>query len=204
MSQSSAGSNSAIIKLTDKDCFFCDKRFENIKAIFGIGNPGQRFVGTRHNAGFDALDLLATNFNKQFDGNSQVLSFQETFSHSNSTRTITFYKPQTFVNCTGELTTKLKNKGLTAEQIMIIYDDLEKAPGFVGFKIGGSAKGHNGVKSAIQSLGFDFWRLTIGIGRPANGEPVDQYVLGKFAPAEREVYMASLEKVVKFFTCAKK
>jgi PTH1 family peptidyl-tRNA hydrolase len=96
------------------------------------------------------------------------------------------FKPKTFMNCSGNPVSKLMNQfGIKTEDLVVCHDDLEKALGRANLKIGGSANGHNGVKSIISRIGPDFTRLRLGIGRPADKAQVAEYVLEPFEIQEQ-------------------
>lgn len=152
-----------------------------IKAIIGLGNPGPKFTNTRHNIGFLVLDKLAELNN---------LDFKEKSLANNTPAMITaldgieLIKPLTYMNDSGKVIPYLFKKGVTPEQIIVVHDEMEKKLGTVGARIGGSARGHNGLKSVINFGAGDCWRIRCGIDRPANKEDVPDYVLGNFENQE--------------------
>jgi len=148
----------------------------SIRAIIGLGNPGDKYVFTRHNIGFRVIDALAEVFNSEFKKNDSMLMSTIEIDGAH----IFLIKPQTFMNDSGKVIPFLQKKGITADQILVVHDELELPFGEIKFKTSGSAKGHNGLKSIIQYLGQDFHRLRVGIGRPDNRENVPHYVLEKF------------------------
>lgn len=89
-------------------------------------------------------------------------------------------KPQTYMNSSGKVVPALLKQGIKAENILVVHDELEQPFGAIKIKVGGSAKGHNGLKSIIAACGDQFARLRFGIGRPENKEDVPDYVLQKF------------------------
>ena len=93
---------------------------------------------------------------------------------------ILLIKPQTFMNASGKVIPFLLKKGIKGENILVVHDELEMPFGKIKVKFGGSAKGHNGLRSIIDIIGKDFWRLSFGIDRPENREDVGQYVLSNF------------------------
>ncbi|MCA9837694.1 MAG: aminoacyl-tRNA hydrolase [Trueperaceae bacterium] len=157
-----------------------------IKLIVGLGNPGARYVETRHNAGFLVVDELAKNWNSSF--RSKTFSFSKTLAEEAKTEPL-LIKPLTFMNLSGQAVqayqTKLK---LKPEQILVIHDDLDLPLGKLRFKAGGGgAGGQNGIKDIIRRIGPDFIRLKIGIDRPPQEWKVENWVLSKFKPEEKEL-----------------
>ena len=154
-----------------------------IKAIIGLGNPGPKFEHTRHNIGFKSLDLLAKKYAAEWkkEGNKEIC---EILIHG---KPILLIKPQTFMNNSGEIMPYLTKKGIKPEEILVVHDELELPFGSIKTKLGGSAKGHNGLKSIITYIGDLFHRLRIGIGRPENREAVAEYVLSKFIEVDEQL-----------------
>lgn len=155
----------------------------NIKAIIGLGNPGPKFFHTRHNIGFRIIDVLA----KKFGGHWRTQGTREIAEIIIHDQHILLIKPQTFMNNSGEALTDLIKKGIKPEHILVIHDELELPFGQVKFKTGGSAKGHNGLKSIIAHIGDAFSRLRVGIGRPVAREHVPDYVLEVFRESSDDI-----------------
>ena len=151
-----------------------------IKVIIGLGNPGQKFSLTRHNIGFLVADFLVD----KYAGNWTSKNNSEVAEIAINQKNILVIKPQTFMNNSGEVLPSLQKKGIKPEEIVVIHDELELPFGKVSIKKGGSAKGHNGLKSIISYIGDDFYRVRCGIGRPVGREDVPDYVLSNFAPTE--------------------
>ncbi len=156
-----------------------------IKAILGLGNPGHQFYYTRHNIGFRIINTLAEHMGAGFKSR-KYMELAQVFSNSQS---IVLIKPMTFMNNSGKVMSYLTKQGIGPANILVIHDELELPFGKIAFKQGGSAKGHNGLKSIIQVIGDDFWRLRFGIGRPTSKEEVPHYVLALFnEPADQVEY----------------
>lgn len=153
-----------------------------IRACIGLGNPGSKYVHTRHNIGFKCIDAVAEALGAQWK-TSPLMEIAEA-QNPVSGKTLYMIKPQTFMNESGRVLGFLQKKGIKPEEILVIHDELEKPFGFTGLTFGGSAKGHNGLRSIIGMIGGDFWRLKFGIGRPTNKEDVGLYVLTQFLPSE--------------------
>jgi PTH1 family peptidyl-tRNA hydrolase len=154
--------------------------------VIGLGNPGPKYRDTRHNVGWWALDDLASRNNVQIKSAGSNVDSAEIECAG---QRVLIARPLTFVNRSGDALRSLMRKhSVTAERIVVIYDDLNLAPGKIRIRKQGGAGGHNGMKSIIDTLGTDeFARTRIGIGRPMeSGQQVD-YVLGKMPPQEQEL-----------------
>lgn len=148
----------------------------DIKAIIGLGNPGPKYYYTRHNIGFRILDELAKAYNLSWQTKDNMEIANLVFDGQK----IILIKPQTFMNDSGRVIPGLLKQGIKAENILVVHDELEQPFGAVKLRLGGSARGHNGLKSIISVCGDQFARLRFGIGRPAIKEDVPNYVLEKF------------------------
>lgn len=156
---------------------------KDIKALIGLGNPGPKFVHTRHNIGFKVLDALVNTY----AGSWQTKNNMELAELRINDKKVVLIKPQTFMNNSGEVIPFLNKQGIKAENILVVHDELEVPFGKVKSKFGGSAKGHNGLRSIISYCGLDFMRLRVGIGRPEHKEMVGDYVLQSFSELPGEV-----------------
>ena len=150
-----------------------------LQLIVGLGNPERKYFSTRHNVGFWVVDLLAEKLTKTFILNKKYES--EFFEYEFDSKLFHIMKPLTYINNSGiPIKNFIKNKNIEAENILIIYDDLDLDVGKVRLKQGGGSGGHNGLNSIIEQLGSkNFWRLRIGIGKPYDKNKVIDYVLGK-------------------------
>lgn len=163
-----------------------------MKAIIGLGNPGIKYSGTKHNAGFMVLDNIAKAeglvFRSDFRGQAAELK-------KNGER-IFYLKPQTYMNLSGLAAAELVNYFKIASQdILVIHDDMDLPLGRLRLRAKGSAGGHNGLKSIIAELGTqDFWRLKIGVGRPKQEMNVINHVLSSFARDEAEIFAEALTR----------
>lgn len=153
------------------------------KAILGLGNPGPQYFYTRHNIGFRIVDELVA-----LDGGlwkqRDEMEYTEVRLHDASVIVI---KPQTFMNNSGRVCAFLQKKGIKAQQLLVVHDEMEKPFGNISLKEGGSSKGHNGLKSIMGVYGPDFWRLRFGIDRPVTKEEVPDYVLARFKESKEQV-----------------
>lgn len=154
-----------------------------IKAIIGLGNPGKQYARNRHNIGFIILDALAEKHGAQW----HTKPLMESASINRNGHQVLLIKPQTFMNSSGQVVPFLSKQGIKPENILVVHDELELPFGQIKTKQGGSAKGHNGLKSIIQVCGDLFYRLRFGIGRPEMREQVPAYVLQDFAQSMPEV-----------------
>ncbi len=149
-----------------------------LRAIVGLGNPGPEHAGDRHNAGFWLLDALAQRERVQFHPERKfhgeiarlVLAGQE----------LLLLKPTTFMNRSGQSAQALLAfYKLLAEEVLVVHDELDLAPGVVRLKRGGGHGGHNGLRSLHEHIGPNYGRLRIGIGHPGHKDRVHDYVLGR-------------------------
>lgn len=153
--------------------------------IVGLGNPEQKYAGTRHNIGFSAVTVLADEKGVSIDTKKHkaligkgVLCGQK----------VLFAQPQTYMNLSGESVRELVDyyKIDPEEELIVIYDDIALPTGKIRIRPKGSAGGHNGIKNIISHLGSDkFPRIRIGVGEKPKGWDLVDHVLGRF-PAEEE------------------
>ncbi len=154
-----------------------------IKAIIGLGNPGPHYCKTRHNIGFQIVDLLAS----QYQGHWQTKNNMEFCSVVVNDKKVFLVKPLTFMNNSGQVLASLTKLGIKQENILVVHDELELPFGVTKLKFDGSAKGHNGLKSIITHGGAHFLRLRFGIDRPISRDDVPDYVLAKFREPQDQV-----------------
>lgn len=160
----------------------------------GLGNKGEEYKKTRHNVGFLALDILAKIMNVE---NTEILKFcSSVFSFNFESEKIICAKPQTFVNLSGRAAIELVQfYKIPISNVFVFHDDIDLALGKVKFKIGGGSGGHNGLKSLDQTIGPEYTRIRIGVGR-GGVQDVAKYVLSNFKREELEVINANLEKIL--------
>lgn len=156
---------------------------EKIKAIMGLGNPGPKFHFTPHNIGFLILDRLCD----QYHGNWQEKKEMHIASIMINDQKILLIKPQTFMNLSGQVLPQLSKQGIKLDNILVIHDEIDYPFGKVNFKEGGSARGHNGLRSLIEYGGQNFTRLRVGVGRPKERSKVGNFVTAPFQESEQEV-----------------
>ena len=170
-----------------------------IRLVVGLGNPGQKYEGTRHNVGFDLVDRLASGHHLDWKSERR---FKAHIARKGTA--LIFAKPQTFMNLSGISVSGLARfYKVKPEQILVVYDDVDLPIGRIRFRVSGSAGGHNGMKSIIQSLGGNrFPRLKIGIGASGGRGQMIGHVLGRFDSEEREEIEKSLELASDAVNCA--
>lgn len=159
--------------------------------IAGLGNPGAQYAQTRHNLGYEVLDLLAKRLGSSF----RIRVRGQHAMAQVGGRSVLLVKPTTFMNLSGPAVAPLlRRNGLPPASLLVIHDDLDLPAGRVRVRRGGSAGGHRGVQSIIDALGTpEFNRLKIGIGRPPVGvDPVD-FVLFRPTPNERALFNAAID-----------
>ena len=144
----------------------------------GLGNKGEKYKNTRHNAGFIALDVLCS-----------VLKFPksdpEKFFVEFEGQKILCLKPQTYMNLSGSAAAQaVRFYKIPLENVFVFHDDIDLELGKIKFKIGGGAGGHNGLKSLDEHIGNAYSRIRIGVGRPALKEETADYVLSPFLKPE--------------------
>lgn len=153
-----------------------------MKLIVGLGNPGTKYQGNRHNVGFMALDRIAADhgfspWRARFQG--------EAAEGRLGAQKVLLLKPATFMNLSGQSVGEaMRYLKLTPDDIVVLHDELDLAPGKVRLKLGGGHAGHNGLRSIHQHIGEAYRRLRIGIGHPGHKDRVAAYVLADFAKAE--------------------
>lgn len=164
-----------------------------MKVIVGLGNPGRAYEETRHNLGFKTIDKISVKWSIPVVQNKFRALVGE--GRINSERVL-LVKPQTYMNLSGESVSEvLSFYKLTPDELLVIHDDLDLPLGKLRLREKGSAGGNNGIKSIIQHLGSqEFKRIKIGIGRPAPGVSVRDYVLQGFPPADRQVIEQAVER----------
>ena len=161
--------------------------------IAGLGNPGNKYAGSRHNIGFEVIDKLAETLSIQmgpgkgpfYIGKTKYKGYQ-----------LLLVKPTTYMNNSGDAVQQaLHWFKLPAEECLVCYDDLNIDVGALRIRPGGSAGGHNGIKDIIQKLGTDsFPRLRVGIGDDFRDGQQVQYVLSKFDKKQREIMDITISK----------
>jgi PTH1 family peptidyl-tRNA hydrolase len=171
------------------------------RLIAGLGNPGKQYAMTRHNAGFWLLDELARSLKASSwkTGNK----FFADIAHVSSSNLHNYWllKPSTYMNNSGQaIAAFAKFQKITAEDILIVHDELDLPAGIARFKNGGGHNGHNGLKSIIDSLGSNnFWRLRMGINPPPQKGTMKDYVLSTPQHLEKKYMMNAIANILAIF-----
>ncbi|WP_121630769.1 aminoacyl-tRNA hydrolase [Tropicibacter alexandrii] len=156
-----------------------------MQIFVGLGNPGAKYAGNRHNIGFMALDRIAEDhgfgpWKAKFQG-------QLTEGRLGSERVL-LLKPETFMNLSGQSVGEaMRFYKLEPGDVTVFHDELDLAPGKVRVKMGGGHAGHNGLRSIHQHIGEAYQRVRLGIGHPGHKDRVAGYVLSDFAKAEADM-----------------
>ncbi|QDW73782.1 aminoacyl-tRNA hydrolase [Lachnospiraceae bacterium KGMB03038] len=164
--------------------------------IAGLGNPTLKYEGTRHNAGFDVIDVLADKYNISVDGRKARAYIGKGIIGGSK---VILAKPQTYMNLSGESIRGLVDyyKIDAEQQLLVIYDDISLAPGQLRIRKKGSAGGHNGIKNIIAHLGTQiFPRIKMGVGEKPKEFDLADYVLSRFSKEERAQMEEGYEKAV--------
>lgn len=161
-----------------------------MKAIVGLGNPGRAYAHTRHNVGFDVIDILAKRRNTRVLGR-RSRALVGSFDHGGEE--ILLVKPQTFMNDSGDAVAQIaRSCKLDPGEVLVIHDDMDLPLGKLRIRTRGSSGGHKGIKSIMAHLGSEeFPRIRIGIGH--EGEAID-HVLSRFGRKEREIMDDTLQR----------
>lgn len=156
-----------------------------MKLIVWLGNPGLKYDKTRHNIGFAMIDARAEQEGFLWKQESKYKA--EVAIWEKNGEKLLLCKPQTYMNLSGEAVAPLARfYKIEAKDILVVHDEIDFVTGRLALKLGGSAAGHNGLKSIIQKFGSaDFYRLRIGVDRPAVSSQVADWVLSSFKPEER-------------------
>ena len=160
-----------------------------IKLIVGLGNIGDKYVATRHNAGFWFVNQLAEQTKTSLTTEAKffgVVGKLETDKY--------LLKPSTYMNASGKAVAASANYyKITPAEILVIHDELDLPPGTAKLKFGGGHGGHNGLKDIHSALGTpDYWRLRLGIGHPGERNEVINFVLKAPTPEESDALQASI------------
>lgn len=164
-----------------------------IKLIAGLGNPGSRYQSTRHNAGFDFVDAVARAASAPWRAESKFSS--EVAKITVNQQIVYLIKPQTFMNKSGHAVSAIARfYKIPVNEILVVHDELDLAPGVARFKQGGGHGGHNGLRDIQGQMGNnDYLRLRIGIGHPGQRHMVTDYVLGRSSLEEAKAIEQSMQ-----------
>jgi len=167
-----------------------------IKLIVGLGNPGQEYEKTRHNAGFLFLDYLYSGIwlnEPRFNGQTAILNI--------GSQQVRLLKPMNFMNRSGQSFGNVaRYYKINSDEILVVHDELDFKTGVVKLKKGGGHAGHNGLRDIIAHLNSnDFYRLRIGIDRPSSSQQVSNYVLSAPNKFDVERMFQAFDDVIPYF-----
>ncbi|WP_434288864.1 aminoacyl-tRNA hydrolase [Celeribacter sp. SCSIO 80788] len=153
-----------------------------MRLFVGLGNPGAKYAGNRHNIGFMVLDRIASDHGfSPWRAKFQGLTCEGRLGRDK----VVLLKPETFMNLSGQSVGEaMRFYKLTPADVIVFHDELDLAPGKVRTKTGGGHAGHNGLRSIHQHIGPDYDRVRLGIGHPGHKDRVAPYVLSDFAKAD--------------------
>ena len=164
---------------------------KRIFLIIGLGNPGEKYAHTRHNAGFEVMDLLEKQYAVKL--RKKVLQPWAAAEWTDGRKKIVLCKPLTFMNNSGVAVKKLMDRfGVPPEQVLILYDDIDLPPGKVRVRKNGGPGTHNGMRSIVKETGTDaFPRIRVGTGDRPAGQDLVNWVLGRPGPDEKPLMEAA-------------
>lgn len=163
--------------------------------IVGLGNPGKQYENTRHNVGFNVIDILA----EEYDISVTKMKHKALIGEGRvGTEKVVLVKPVTYMNLSGESLAEIYNfYKVDTNNIVVIYDDIDLDVGKIRIRKKGSGGTHNGMRSIVKCLGTtDFPRVRVGVSKPEPGRDLANFVLSKFAPDEVADLKEGLEKSV--------
>jgi len=159
-----------------------DSAVDAMLLFVGLGNPGSRYIGNRHNIGFMAVQAIA----RRFDISPWRRRFQGVAVEGNiSGERVLLLLPGTFMNESGRAVAEATNfYKLEPANVIVFHDEVELPPGKIRLKLGGGNAGHNGLRSISDHIGNDYRRVRFGVGHPGDKNLMEQYVLQDFAKSE--------------------
>ena len=162
--------------------------------IVGLGNPGEEYAHTRHNAGFEVMDRLEKELG--VTPRRKLMVRGMTAEVTDGARKLVLCRPTTFMNASGECVRALLSwYGCGPENLLVIYDDIDLPPGTVRVRRSGGPGTHNGMRSIVECLGgTDFARIRVGTGDRPAGQDLVSWVLGRCAPEERPVMERAFDR----------
>ncbi len=167
---------------------------KNTLLIVGLGNPGEKYAHTRHNAGFEVMSRLEEYYGVKL--RKRLLLQGMTAEVTDGETKVVLCEPLTFMNRSGDCVKKLLNRfKVPQENMIVIYDDIDLPPGKVRVRKSGGPGTHNGMRSIAGQLGkTDFPRIRVGTGDRPAGEDLAAWVLGHWKPEDREIMEAAFDK----------
>lgn len=161
--------------------------------VVGLGNPESEYGGTRHNVGADLVRLLARRHHRDLEGNKKIRC--EAAEVRIGDARVALVVPQSYMNTSGgPVQQAARWYSVPPERVVVVYDEIDLEPGDLRVKFGGGVNAHRGAEDVDRALGTnESYRVRIGIGRPPGRMRVKDWVLRRFAPADREVIDVTLE-----------
>jgi PTH1 family peptidyl-tRNA hydrolase len=157
-----------------------------VKLVSGLGNPGSRYAGTRHNVGFDVMDLLARRAHAAWES-APADALMARWRRPADGEDVLLVKPLTFMNLSGQAVGELgRYFKIEPVDVLVVLDEVQLPLGKLRARARGSAGGHNGLKSIIEHLGTDVARLRIGVGRGDSRRDLADHVLARFEKDEAD------------------
>lgn len=168
--------------------------------IVGLGNPGREYERTRHNVGFMVLDYIAGRIGADVRDLKQMALTGRSVLEG---RRVLLVKPQTYMNRSGEsVGALLRYYKLTPDRLIVVYDDVSMALGKLRVRLKGSAGGHNGVKSIIETVGDEWARVKVGVGgKPHPEYDLADWVLSRFTADELKAIQDDYERIYAAVAC---
>jgi len=164
-----------------------------VQLIVGLGNPGQQYEQTRHNAGASLISILSQQYVSDLKLEERFFGFIARVKID--IQDVRLLIPNTYMNLSGKsIAAFAKFYQISPENILVVHDDIDLAPGISKYKIGGGHGGHNGLKDTIRALGnnSNFARLRIGVGHPGESDEVVNFVLKKASQNEQKLINESI------------
>ena len=167
---------------------------KEIYLIIGLGNPGDKYAHTRHNAGWEVMDLLEKEYGVKL--RKKMLQPWAEAEWTDGVRKVILCRPLTYMNNSGVAAKKLMDRyGVPPERMIVIYDDIDLPPGTVRVRAGGGPGTHNGMRSIAAETGTDaFPRIRVGTGDRPKGQDLAAWVLGHPGPEERKLLEAAFDR----------
>lgn len=174
-----------------------------MRVIVGLGNPGDRYASTRHNVGARVIERASAHWAIPLKTVESARTGTGRIGPATQPVDVALAVPHAWMNQSGPVVAELLTRlGCQVQDLVVVHDDLDLAPGRLRFKRSGGAGGHNGVSSVIAELRTEqFARLKVGIGRPPSGVDPADYVLEPFAKDEASVIEASVDRAVQALEC---
>ncbi|HYC38121.1 MAG TPA: aminoacyl-tRNA hydrolase [Usitatibacter sp.] len=158
---------------------------EDIRLIVGLGNPGEKYERTRHNAGYWWVDAIAERKRAAWKKETKFSGWATRVEEGG--REFALLKPSTYMNESGRsVSAYMRFFKIAPAEMLVVHDELDLPPGTVKMKLGGGTGGHNGLSDIAEAIDSkEFWRLRIGIGHPGNKDDVPDYVLKRASGPEQ-------------------